>query len=139
MSVEKQNGGKEISVKQIEIQKSSSMHTQSSVNPEETMERLPPSTSAPHVLKTANISENESFRNGKNEVRDWIENMDSRERGSVLAFVDESFLTALLSFASWSNSPSTTTGGTSKYNSVLSTILRRPGVCSSVSDSRHVE
>jgi hypothetical protein len=117
MSVEKQNGAKEISVKQIELQKSSSMHNQSSVNPE-TLERLPPSTSAPHVLKTANITENESFRNGKNEVRDWFEAMDARERSSVLAFVDESFLTALLSFASWSNSPSTTQGGTSKYNSV---------------------
>ncbi|GAX09922.1 hypothetical protein FisN_11Lh093 [Fistulifera solaris] len=86
------------------------------------MERLPPSTSDPHVLKTASITENESFRNGENEVRDWIEALDARERSCALAFVDESFLTALLSFASWSLSPSTAKGGPSNQIDWTATV-----------------
>lgn len=123
MSVENQTGEQEIAVKQIGIRNPSNTNCQSSENPE-TMERPPISTTNPHVPIIANITENESSPSGRSEMRDWMENMDGLERTCALAFVDGSFWTALLSFASWSKAPTTTSGGPSKYSNDLSTILR---------------
>ena len=123
MSVENQSGKQEIAGKQEGTQRPSNMHSQFS-DSFETMEKLPSSTSTSSVPIIANFIEKESSLTGKNAARDWMENMDGIERTCALAFVDKTFWAAFLSFASWSKSPSTTSGGNGKYSHSLSTIRR---------------
>lgn len=135
MSVESQSGEQEGVVEQAGAQQPQNTHCQSS-KISLSMEGLPKSTSTPQVAVTSNFTENESTLSGRNRARDWMEKLDSLQRTCALAFVDEPFLTALLSFASWSEGPSTSSGSTRRTGKdckALSTILRFvPSVCSSV-------
>ena len=115
MSVESQSGELKGADMLVTKQKPSNIHTKPSED-SEMMERLPSSTSTPHVPIIADFTESESSPTERNEVRDWMMNMGCRERTHALAFVDKSFWTALLSFTSWSKASSTSSSeGTSKY------------------------